>query len=102
MRSSPLGRGEASTIRGHGSAVKQDREKREPCGAWRKQIWRGQWGVRGEGNDRITSIHDTQQQAIDRARDIAINQQSEMLIQGRNGQIRERNSYGDDPFPPKG
>ena len=39
-----------------------------------------QWGVRGEGNDRLTSIHDTQQQAIDRARDIAINQQSEMLI----------------------
>ncbi|HNO42869.1 MAG TPA: DUF2188 domain-containing protein [Ottowia sp.] len=33
---------------------------------------------------------------------MAINQQSEMLIQGRNGQIRERNSYGDDLFPPKG
>ena len=61
-----------------------------------------QRGVRGEGNDRLTSIHGTQQQAIDRARGIAINQQSEMLIQGRNGQIRERNSYGDDPFPPKG
>jgi hypothetical protein len=61
-----------------------------------------QWGVRDEGNDRLTSIHDTQQQAIDRARDIAINQQSEMFIQGRDGQIRERNSYGDDPFPPKG
>lgn len=59
-------------------------------------------GGRGEGNDRLTSIHDTQQQAIDRARDIAINQQSEMLIQGRDGQIRERNSYGHDPFPPKG
>jgi len=42
-----------------------------------------QWGVRGEGNDRLTSIHDMQQQAIDRARDIAINQQSEMLIKGR-------------------
>ena len=61
-----------------------------------------QWGVRGEGNDRLTSVHDTQQQAIDRARDIAINQQSEMFIQGRDGQIRERNSYGTDPFPPKG
>ena len=59
-------------------------------------------GCAGRGNDRLTSIHDTQQQAIDRARDIAINQQSEMFIQGRNGQIRERNSYGDDPFPPKG
>ena len=61
-----------------------------------------QWGVRGEGNDRLTSVHDTQQQAIDRARDIAISQQSEMFIQGRDGQIRERNSYGQDPFPPKG
>jgi hypothetical protein len=61
-----------------------------------------QWGVRGEGNGRITSIHDTQRDAIDRARGIAVNQQSELLIQGRNGQIRERNSYGDDPFPPKG
>ena len=56
--------------------------------------------MRGEGNDRLTSVHDTQQQAIERARDI--NQQSEMFIQGRDGQIRERNSYGDDPFPPKG
>lgn len=61
-----------------------------------------QLGVRGDGNDRLTSIHNTQQQAIDSARDIAINQQREMLIQGRHGQIRERNSYGDDPFPPKG
>ena len=62
----------------------------------------GQWGVRGEGNERITSIHDTQREAIGRARGIAVNQQSELLIQGRDGQIRERNSYGDDPFPPKG
>lgn len=31
---------------------------------------------------RLTSIHDTQQQAIDRARDIAINQQSEMPSKG--------------------
>ncbi len=61
-----------------------------------------QWGVRGEGNERITSIHDTQREAIGRARGIAVNQQSELLIQGRNGQIRERNSYGNDPHPPKG
>ena len=61
-----------------------------------------QWGVRGEGNERITSIHDTQREAIGRARGIAVNQQSELLIQGRDGQIRERNSYGNDPHPPKG
>ncbi|WP_143021708.1 DUF2188 domain-containing protein [Nitrosospira sp. Nsp18] len=56
----------------------------------------------GEGNERITSIHDMQREAIDRARGIAVNQQSELLIQGRDGQIRERNSYGDDLFPPEG
>lgn len=61
-----------------------------------------QWGVRGQGNDRITSIHNTQHEAIERARNIAINQRSELIIQRRDGQIRERNSYGDDPFPPKG
>ena len=34
--------------------------------------------------------------------DIARNQQSELLIHGRNGQIRERDSFGNDPYPPKG
>lgn len=60
------------------------------------------WAVRGEGNSRDTSHHSTQQQAIDAAREIAKNQGSELFIQNRHGQIRERNSYGDDPFPPKG
>lgn len=60
------------------------------------------WAVRGEGNDRATSVHDTQSQAIDQAREIARNQQSELLIHGRDGRIRARDSYGNDPFPPKG
>jgi len=61
-----------------------------------------QWGVRGEGNQRITSLHDTQQEAIDAGREIARNQQSELLIHGRDGRIRERDSEGHDPHPPKG
>lgn len=60
------------------------------------------WAVQGEGNSRATSVHDTQAEAIDHARDIARNNQSELLIHGRNGQIRERDSYGNDPYPPKG
>ena len=60
------------------------------------------WAVNGEGNSRATSTHPTQREAISAARDIAINRHSEMLIHGRNGQIRERNTYGKDPFPPKG
>ncbi len=60
------------------------------------------WGVKGANNTRITQKFDTQKQAIERAREIAINQKSELLIHGKNGQIREKNSYGNDPYPPKG
>ena len=61
-----------------------------------------EWAVRGAGNSRDTSHHSTQAQAERAARDIAINQKSEVLIHGENGRIRERNSYGNDTFPPKG
>ena len=60
------------------------------------------WAVRGEGNTRDTSLHRTQAEAERAAREIAINQKSEVLIHGEDGRIRERNSYGNDPYPPKG
>lgn len=57
------------------------------------------WAVRGENNSKDTSHHKTQKEA---AREIAKNQKSEVLIHGTNGKIREKNSYGNDPLPPKG
>jgi len=60
------------------------------------------WGVRGEGNERLTSIHDTQAEAIEAAREIARNQQSELVIHRPNGRIRDKDSYGPDSFPPRG
>ncbi len=60
------------------------------------------WAVRGAGNKRDTSHHPTQAAAIDAARDIARNQQSELVIHDREGKFRDRNSYGNDPFPTKG
>lgn len=60
------------------------------------------WAVRGAGSQRATSLHDTQQHAIDAGREIARNQRTELFIHGRNGQIRERDSHGRDPYPPKG
>ena len=62
----------------------------------------GGWQVKGAGNERATVRTDTQAEAITIATEIARNQQSELLIRGANGQIRERNSYGNDPYPPKG
>ena len=62
----------------------------------------GGWQVKGAGNTRATARTETQAEAIRLARDIAINKGSEVVIHGRNGQIREKNSYGNDPHPPKG
>jgi hypothetical protein len=63
---------------------------------------KGGWAVKGEGNTRATAIESTQQKAIEVARGIAQNQKSELVIHGQDGQIRAKDSYGDDPFPPKG
>ena len=62
----------------------------------------GAWAVRGAGNSRVTSIHNTQAAAQAAARQIAINQQSDVVIHRPSGQIRDRDSYGHDPFPPRG
>lgn len=62
----------------------------------------GGWQVKGEGNTKATAITTTQAEAIEIAMEIAKNQQSELFIHGRDGRIRERNSYGNDPYPPKG
>jgi len=60
------------------------------------------WAVKGAGNQKATAIHPTQKSAIAQARNIARDQGSEMLIHGTNGHIRERNTYGKDPYPPEG
>lgn len=60
------------------------------------------WAVRGAGNQKVTSTHPTQAAAERAAREIAIIQQSEVVIHRPDGRIRDKNSYGHDPFPPKG
>lgn len=60
------------------------------------------WAVKGEGNERVTKITPTQKEAIDKGRDIARNQNSELFIHGKNGRIRERDSHGYDPRDIKG
>jgi hypothetical protein len=59
------------------------------------------WAVRGEGNSRDTSHHPTQADAISAAREIAERQRAEVVIHGRDGRIRDRDSYGNDPNPPR-
>jgi len=60
------------------------------------------WAVKGAGNEKATIVTSTQAEAIKIGREIANNQQSELIIHGTDGKIREKNSYGNDNFPPKG
>ena len=60
------------------------------------------WAVKSAGSSRATKVFDTQREAIERGREIARNQRSELLIHGRDGRIREKNTYGRDPYPPEG
>lgn len=61
------------------------------------------WAVKGEGNSRYTARGvATQEQARQRAEQIARNKASDVIIHRPNGRIRDRVSYGNDPFPPRG
>jgi Uncharacterized protein conserved in bacteria (DUF2188) len=60
------------------------------------------WQVKGAGNSKTTAVTSTQKEAISIAREIAKNQSSELLIHGRNGQIRKKDSFGNDPKNIKG
>lgn len=62
----------------------------------------GKWAVRKSGSTRVSRYFKTQSEAIEAARDIAKREHTELYIHGSDGRIRERNSYGSDPFPPPG
>lgn len=59
------------------------------------------WQVIGAGNSKATKIFSTQKEAIDYGKTIAVNQKTELVIHGQNGKIRDKDSYGSDPNPPK-
>lgn len=59
------------------------------------------WQVKREGNSKPISSHHTQKNANKFAREVAIKNQCEHKIQGRDGRIVNSNSYGNDPCPPR-
>ena len=60
------------------------------------------WAVKGANNEKATKVTETKKEAIGIAKNIAKNQASELIIHGKNGQIQEKNTYGNDAYPPKG
>lgn len=60
------------------------------------------WAVKSAGAERATIITTKQSDAITVARNIAKNNRSDLIVHGKDGKIRDRNSYGNDSNPPKG
>jgi hypothetical protein len=60
------------------------------------------WAVIREGNERATSLHDTQEQAEKKGRETARRDKTEFFLHNQQGEIRERDSYGSDPRSSRG
>lgn len=59
------------------------------------------WTNRYENSNRALGYYDTKAEAQAAGRKKAIQNNSEHIIHGLNGRIQNKNSYGNDPFPPR-
>lgn len=59
------------------------------------------WATRREAAGRVGVTTDTQREAFERAREQAKREHVEVVIHRPDGSIRNSNSYGNDPNPPK-
>lgn len=60
------------------------------------------WAAKREGASRASVATSTQRDAIDAGRRTAQREGVELVIHGRDGRIRDKDSHGHDPCPPKG
>lgn len=60
------------------------------------------WANRREGASRVSKIFPTKAAAQEAGRETARREETEHLIHRKDGTIGERNSYGNDPYPPRG
>lgn len=59
------------------------------------------WATRKEGAERAGNVARTQLEAFDLARDQARREKVEVVIHRKDGSIRDSDSYGNDPSPPR-
>ena len=59
------------------------------------------WATRKEGASRPGSIHNTQKEAQQKAREQAKRERVEVVTHGKDGKILDSDSYGNDPLPPR-
>src|SRR5918998_6048876 len=60
------------------------------------------WAVVREGNERATSLHQTQSEAAKEGRNIARREETEFFLHTKDGSVREHNIYGEIQTREKG
>lgn len=60
------------------------------------------WGNKREGSSKVAKHYPTKAEAQQAGRTTAKREKTEHVIHKRDGKIGEKNSYGNDPYPPKG
>jgi Uncharacterized protein conserved in bacteria (DUF2188) len=62
----------------------------------------GAWRVKRSGANRASTVHSTQSEAVEKARELAKKDDGGAVIVHRvDGTIRRSSTYGKDPYPPR-
>ncbi|MBL7760168.1 MAG: DUF2188 domain-containing protein [Sediminibacterium sp.] len=59
------------------------------------------WAVKKSGSERASRTFETKEKAVEYGRELSRSEKTELYIHKTNGMIQNRNSYGNDPNPPK-
>lgn len=59
------------------------------------------WAVKTEKTKKPNSTHKTKMNAIKAGTKLAKNKKTELVIHKRDGTFENKNSHGNDPFPPR-
>lgn len=93
--------------------IRRETESKNPYEGGRKMAKRktyhvtpntdGGWKVKEEKASRASSKHETKAEAVERAKELAKNQElGQVVIHKRDGTIQTEHTYSRDPYPPKG
>lgn len=63
---------------------------------------KGGWTVKKSGSTRASKSFARKEEAVKYGRELSKREKTELYIHKKDGRIQDRNSYGNDPFPPKG
>ena len=94
--------GRASTASRSGTRSAGGGGRGNPVWVQPHRVEGGRWQVKREESTRASRVFDTQSEAESFARSVAEREKTELIVAGRDGTIRKKQSYGNDPSDVRG